>query len=67
MKCIIVDERIKNLKDIEKNLLKQKVKVKFLGLEYKGALMQNASIPTENEFKAFWNKFANKVKSSKKV
>lgn len=58
---IVVDDRKKNLEDIQKTLLEHKIDVRFLGIEYKGAFTRNGNI-TKEEFKDFWMNLADQVK-----
>ena len=54
-KCIVlVDDRVKNLRDVYNDLKKNFPSIKFIGIEYLGAHNYCPTTTTEAEFEQFW-------------
>lgn len=54
-KCVIlVDDRLKNLSDVEESLKDQYPQIKFIGIQFTGAAHYCPKAISEADFKAFW-------------
>lgn len=61
---VLVDDKKKNLEDVEQFLKNHHPAIKFIGIEYQGALGYTSKNISAEKFQSFWEDMANTAKSS---
>lgn len=61
---VMIDDKLQNLKDIQIFLQQHNPDIKFLGIEYQGALNYMPQEISKEDFELFWQNMAQKAKSS---